>query len=91
MLQMIFSLSVLQIIFGFEKAKLRQVESKHFTPSHPGSKRSKSPNVQGSQGPGVPRTKISQSHIQIRACFNSKSLNQIFFEVHSFSLSSLRA
>ena len=27
-----FSLSVLQIIFGLEKAKFRQVESKHFTP-----------------------------------------------------------
>ena len=31
-LQMNFSLSVLQIIFDLEKANLRQVESKHFTP-----------------------------------------------------------
>ena len=30
--------------------------------------RSKGSKVQGSRGPKVPRTKISQTHIQIRAC-----------------------
>ena len=32
-----------------------------------GGKRSKSPKVKGFQGPWVTRTKISQTHIQMRA------------------------